>query len=57
MQTRKYPRTLQQAFGPYTSSKIEEPGRFVWSRVRIALAVAYLASFVTLICVLPGGPK
>lgn len=25
MQTRKYPRTLQEAFGPYTSTRIEEP--------------------------------
>lgn len=25
MQTRKYPRTLQEAFGPYTDSRIEEP--------------------------------
>lgn len=25
MNTRRYPRTMQEAFGPYTSSKIEEP--------------------------------
>lgn len=25
MNTRKYPRTLQEAFGPYTSSTISEP--------------------------------
>ena len=57
MQTRKYPRTLQEAFGPYTSNRIDEPDRFVWSPIRIALALVYLASIVTLICVLPGGPK
>ena len=27
MQTRKYPRTLQEAFGPYTDSRIEEAKR------------------------------
>lgn len=26
MNTRKYPRTLSEAFGPYTSTKIEEAG-------------------------------
>ena len=31
MQTRKYPRTLNEAFGPYCSNKIEEPKRaFDW---------------------------
>jgi len=57
MQTRKYPRTLQEAFGPYTSSKIEERRDFRWTPIRIALALTYLAALVTLICVLPGGPK
>lgn len=27
MQTRKYPRTLQEAFGPYTDNRIEEGKR------------------------------
>lgn len=27
MQTRKYPRTLQEAFGPYTDNRIVEPKR------------------------------
>lgn len=57
MQTRKYPRTLQEAFGPYTSNRIDEPDRFVWTPIRIALALTYLAAIVALICVLPGGPK
>ena len=26
LQTRKHPRTLQEAFGPYCSNEIEEPG-------------------------------
>lgn len=27
MNIRKYPRTMQEAFGPYTSSRIDEPVR------------------------------
>ena len=57
MQTRKYPRTMQEAFGPYTSNQIEERNEFRWTPIRVALALTYLAAFVTLICVLPGGPK
>ena len=57
MQTRKYPRTMQEAFGPYTSNHIEERNEFRWTPIRIALALTYLAAFVTLICVLPGGTK
>lgn len=57
MQTRKYPRTMQEAFGPYTSNRIEERNEFRWTPIRIALALTYLAAFVTLICVLHGGVK
>ena len=57
MQTRKYPRTMQEAFGPYTSNQIEERNEFRWTPIRIALALTYLAAFVMLICILPGGPK
>lgn len=57
MQTRKYPRTMQEAFGPYTDNQIHERNEFRWTPIRIALALVYLASLVTLICVLPGGPK
>ena len=57
MQTRKYPRTMQEAFGPYTSNRIEERNEFRWTPIRVALALVYLAAFVTLICVLPGGVK
>jgi len=48
MQTRKYPRTLQEAFGPYTSNVITEPDAFRWTPIRIALCVAYAAALVTL---------
>lgn len=57
--TRRYPRTLNQAFGPYTSNQVEEPrdpNGFRWTPVRIALALTYLAAIVTLIFVIPGGP-
>ena len=30
MNTRRYPRTLQEAFGPYTSNHIEEPAERHW---------------------------
>ena len=52
MQTRKYPRTMQEAFGPYTDRTLyERPERFEWSPVRIALALTYAAALVTLILV------
>ena len=57
MQTRKYPRTMQEAFGPYTSNRIEERNEFRWTPIRIVMALTYLAAFVTLICVLHGGVK
>lgn len=44
---RCHPRTLQQAFGPYTSTHIEEPGRGRMSRADKAFtwacAIALLA--------------
>jgi hypothetical protein len=54
---RRYPRTLQEAFGPHTSRDIQERSEFRWTPVRIALALTYLAALVTLIVVLPGGPR
>lgn len=41
---RKYPRTMQEAFGPYASSDIEEPRRpvTVSDIVGLALCVAAL---------------
>lgn len=57
MQTRKYPRTLQQAFGPYTDNRIHERNEFRWTPIRIALALTYLAAFVALICAVVWGPK
>jgi len=50
--TRRYPRTMQQAFGPYTSHQIQENPEFVWSPVRIAFAVTYALAFIVLWIVL-----
>jgi len=53
MQTRKYPRTMQEAFGPYTSRDLCDPREdFKWTPVRIALAVTYAASLVALVVVM-----
>ena len=51
MNTRRYPRTLQEAFGPYTDSKIHEPHRPL-TLAQIILyptAVAVLAWLLSLI--------
>lgn len=43
MNTRKYPRTLEQAFGPYARGPIEEPKRpFDWQD-RLVLSVSVIA--------------
>ena len=49
MNTRSYPRTLQQAFGPYTSNQIEEPQReYDWQDkvVMTGCAIAFTAFLV-----------
>lgn len=50
MNTRQYPRTMREAF-PKTASygaAIERPAPRFWTPVRIALALTYLAAFITL---------
>ena len=37
MQTRRYPRTLQEAFGPYTSRDLEPPHEPLSLRAMIAI--------------------
>lgn len=49
MNTRKYPRTLQQAFGPYTSNEIVDPSDTSYPWTWWALMVA--VSLVTLVIV------
>ena len=56
MNTRRYPRTMNEAFGPYCGNVVypmREPS--FWSPIRVALAVVYAASLVTLVCLLWGG--
>lgn len=53
--TRRFPRTLQQAFGPYTSHDVYEPyvrSTAYWTPVRVAFGLTYLASFIVLWAVL-----
>lgn len=52
---RRYPRTLQEAFGPYTDNQIATDTGFKWTPIRVAFAVVYALALVTLCCVLPGG--
>jgi len=44
--TRRYPRTLQEAFGPYTSNKIDEPRKRRIPLVAKLLAVVYVIAVI-----------
>ena len=50
--TRRYPRTLRQAFGPYTSEEISEHVEGFWTTVRVALAVTYALALIVVVAVL-----
>ena len=56
MNTRRYPRTMNEAFGPYCGNVVY-PMREAsfWSPIRVALVVVYAAALVTLFCLLWGG--
>ena len=56
MNTRRYPRDMKTAFGPYTDNVLY-PMREAsfWTPIRVALAVVYAAALVTLVCLLWGG--
>lgn len=43
MNTRKYPRTLNEAFGPYTSNEISEPVRPMDWQDKVILVACTLA--------------
>jgi hypothetical protein len=52
MNTRKYPRTLKEAFGPYTSNRIEEPVyRMDWQD-RVVLTGSIIVALVLLFVLL-----
>lgn len=49
MNTHRHPRTLQEAFGPYTSARIDDGRRpALWPWVLYFAALAALALFVML---------
>lgn len=48
MNTRKYPRTMQEAFGPHTDNVLYEPKEIRWKPVNIAFAVVYALALITL---------
>jgi hypothetical protein len=50
--TRRYPRTLRQAFGPHTSEIISEPSEPFWTPVRVALTVTYALALILVVAVL-----
>lgn len=54
MNPRQHPRTMREAFGPYTSDKLQsipDRGSF-WTPVRIALACTYAAALLVLVVVI-----
>lgn len=50
MNTRKYPRTMQEAFGPYTSHDLEEPFEYKPTELFV-LALVLAVSTLTLMSV------
>ena len=52
MNSRKFPRTMQEAFGPYTSRELYEQERH--EPARFALGAAYVIAFAVLALVLFG---
>jgi hypothetical protein len=48
MNTRKYPRTMNEAFGPYSNGPIHEPSRPMDWQDRVVLTAAVIAA----ICVI-----
>lgn len=53
MNTRKYPRTLQEAFGPYTSREVLDKTEFDTSDL-IVMAVCVAAGLVATVFVVVG---
>jgi hypothetical protein len=53
MNNGKYPRTLNEAFGPYTSNKIEEPTRpYDWQdEVVLSASIICFAALIVLMLV------
>lgn len=55
MQTRKYPRTMQEAFGPYTDNQLFEPAAgFDWQDKVVLAGCAVAAVALALILIVWG---
>lgn len=54
LSTRKYPRTLQEAFGPYTSQRIDDQPAPMAKADKIVLVASILA-LVAVICMAAAG--
>lgn len=53
MQTRKYPRTMQEAFGPYTDNRIaEEADRPLDWQDRIVIQACVVCAFALIVVVM-----
>lgn len=52
--TRKYARSLNEAFGPYCSPYIEDNEMTYWTPLRVLFALTYFAAFVVLSFVVMG---
>lgn len=54
MNTRRHPRTLQEAFGPYTSREIQEPPRRMDPQDRVVLAGSAVVCFFVVVLAILG---
>lgn len=54
MNSRKYPRTLQEAFGPYTSRDLVEPKRPLDWQDRVILGSSAVAAIVFVVFIVVG---
>lgn len=57
MNTRKYPRTLEQAFGPYARGPIHEPKQSTHKADRIVLVASALAAVALVAFMIVGWVK
>ncbi len=49
MNTRKHPRTMQEAFGPYTNYTLyERDEKFEWTPLRVVMGITYAMALVVL---------
>lgn len=51
MQTRRFPRTMQEAFGPYTDDNLYEPQRPMDWEDKVVLTGCVVTAIIFLVCV------